>query len=155
MLSESFHDGYLISDNPLKLEIDVIHGYLRRSYWAENISRELVERSVQNSLCIGIYAPTGEQVGLVRLITDFATFAWVCDVFVLEAHRGRGLSKAAINAALTHPRLQPLRRFALATRDAHGLYQQFGFTPLAQPENQMERRRVPLPANAPDTSSSA
>ena len=141
MYNESLHSGYLISDNPQKLDLEVIHGYLRRSYWAENVAREIVERSVQNSLCLGIYAPQGEQVGFVRLITDYATFAWVCDVFVLEEHRGRGLSKAAIQAALAHPQLQTLRRFALATRDAHGLYQQFGFTPLAHPENHMERRR--------------
>jgi len=121
MYNESLHSGYLISDNPQKLDLEVIHGYLRRSYWAENVAREIVERSVQNSLCLGIYAPQGEQVGFVRLITDYATFAWVCDVFVLEEHRGRGLSKAAIQAALAHPQLQTLRRFALATRDAHGL----------------------------------
>jgi GNAT superfamily N-acetyltransferase len=141
MQSESLHDGYLISDDPQKLDLDVIHGYLRRSYWAENVAREIVERSIQHSLCLGVYAPKGEQVGFVRLITDYATFGWICDVFVLEPHRGRGLSKAAIQAALTHPRLQTLRRFALGTRDAHGLYRQFGFTHLAHPENQMERRR--------------
>jgi GNAT superfamily N-acetyltransferase len=150
MIIESLHEGYLISDDPRRLDIDAIHGYLRRSYWAENIAREIVQQSVENSFCLGIYAPAGAQVGLVRLITDFATFAWVCDVFVLEPHRGRGLSKAAIQLALDHPRLQTLRRFALATRDAHTLYHQFGFTPLAAPENQLERRRPSaLPLSPP------
>jgi GNAT superfamily N-acetyltransferase len=152
MYSESFHEGYLISDDPRKLDITVIHGYLSRSYWAENVSREIVERSVENSLCIGIYASTGEQIGFVRLITDYSTFAWICDVFVLENHRGRGLSKAAIQAALAHPRLQSLRRFALATRDAHGLYERFGFTPLAHPENHLERRRPSPPTAASSVS---
>jgi GNAT superfamily N-acetyltransferase len=95
---------------------------------------------MRNSLCIGIYSPSGEQVGLARIISDYATFAWLCDVYVLEAHRGRGLSKAALRAVQSHPRLQNLRNISLATRDAHGLYAQFGFKPLAKPENRMEKR---------------
>jgi len=137
---ETSHHGYLISDDPAKLDLDVIHSYLRRSYWAKDIPREIVEESVRHSLCLGIYTAESKQIGLVRLVTDYATFAWVCDVFVLEEHRGQGLSKIAIQAMLAHPRLQTLRRFALATRDAHGLYRQFGFTPLFAPENQMEKR---------------
>ena len=141
MPHESSHDGYLISDDPARLDLDTIHGYLsRESYWAAHIPREIVARSVANSLCLGAYAPTGGQVGLTRVISDFATYAWLCDVFVLPAHRGHGLGKALMQAVVTHPQLQGLRRFALATRDAHGLYAQYGFTPLADPTRHMERR---------------
>ena len=138
---EHRHGDYLITDDPARLDLDVIHGYLaRESYWAGNIPRETVERSLQNSLCLGVYAAGGAQVGLARIVTDYATYAWLCDVFVLAAHRGHGLGKALIQAVVSHPRLQNLRRFALATRDAHGLYAQFGFTPPARPETQMEKR---------------
>jgi GNAT superfamily N-acetyltransferase len=141
MPHELQHDGYLISDDPSLLDIDAIHAYLTRSYWAEGIPREVVARSVAHSLCLGIYT-TGtstEQVGLLRVISDFATFAYICDVYVLEAHRGRGLAKAAMRAYRTHPRLQHLRRQHLVTRDAHGLYAQFGFKAIAMPEGHMER----------------
>ncbi len=138
---DSTHDGYLISDDPARLDLDAIHAYLSRSYWAANRSREVIERSVAHSLCIGTYAPDdGAQVGLVRVVTDYATFAYLCDVYVLEAHRRRGLSKAALRFVDTHPRLQNLRRFHLVTQDAHGLYTQFGFKPLENPERHMERR---------------
>ena len=103
---------------------------------------------MRSSLCLGLYTAAGEQVGLVRVVTDYATYAWLCDVYVLEPHRGRGLSKAMMRAALSHPRLQTVRRFTLATRDAHGLYAQFGFTPVAKPENQMEKRN-PQPWQQP------
>lgn len=141
MPHETLADGYLLSDDPARLDVGVIHGYLARSYWAAGIPREIVERSVRNSLCVGLYTAAGEQVGLVRVVTDFATFAWLADVFVLEAHRGRGLSKAMMRAVMAHPDLQTVRRLTLATRDAHGLYAQFGFTPLATPETQMEKRQ--------------
>jgi GNAT superfamily N-acetyltransferase len=140
MPHEFSHQGYLISDDPARLDVDAVHAYLSRSYWAAGIARECVERSMAGSLCIGIYGPSGGQVGLVRVITDQATFAWLCDVYVLEAHRGRGLSKAALRATLSHPWLQGLRTLSLATRDAHGLYAQFGFRPLEKPENRMEKR---------------
>lgn len=140
MLHELHHEGYLISDDPARLDVDAIHAFLRTSYWAEKIPREIVARSVANSLCIGIYAATGAQVGLIRVISDFTTFAYLCDVYVLEAHRGRGLSKAAMHACTTHPRLQNLRRLQLVTRDAHGLYAQYGFSVVAQPEMHMEKR---------------
>jgi GNAT superfamily N-acetyltransferase len=140
MPHESHCDGYTITDDPARLDVDAIHAYLTRSYWAANVPLEIVERSVCDSLCLGLYAPSGEQVGLARVVTDYATYAWLCDVYVLEPHRGRGLSKALMRAVLSHPRLQTVRRFTLATRDAHGLYAQFGFTPLAKPETQMEKR---------------
>lgn len=137
---ESHHAGYLLSDDPARLDVDAIHAFLTTSYWAAGIPREVVARSVANSLCLGIYAPTGAQVGLIRVITDFTTFAYLCDVYVLEAHRGRGLSKAAMATLSTHPRLQNLRRQQLVTRDAQGLYAQFGFSVVGQPEMHMEKR---------------
>ena len=143
MPNETTHAGYTISDDPRRLDLDAIHAYLSRSYWAANRPREIIARSLENSLCIGLYAPGGEQVGLARVVTDYATFAYLCDVYVLEAHRQRGLSKAALRFIDAHPRLQNLRRFHLVTRDAHGLYTKFGFTPLAQPELHMERRSSP------------
>lgn len=140
---ESTHAGYLISDDPGRLDLDAIHAYLSRSYWAANRSREVIERSLAHSLGIGIYAPNGAQVGLVRIVTDYATFAYLCDVYVLEEHRRHGLSKAALRFVDAHPRLQNLRRFHLVTQDAHGLYTQFGFKPLENPERHMERRCAP------------
>jgi GNAT superfamily N-acetyltransferase len=142
MAHETRHAGYLISDDPTLLDVDAIHSYLARSYWVQNIPREIVAQSVANSLCIGLYAADGAQVGLVRVVTDYTTFGWLCDVFVLEPHRGRGLSKAALRLVLSHPRLQTVRRLLLATRDAHGLYAQVGFTPLPVPSTHMELRRI-------------
>jgi GNAT superfamily N-acetyltransferase len=133
------HGGYLISDDPARLDVAAIHAYLTRSYWAEGIPLETVTRSVQNSLCVGIYTGTGAQVGLVRIISDYATFAYFCDVYVLEAHRGRGLAKAAMETALAHPKLQGQRRLSLITRDAHRLYEQVGFAPLSRPDGHMEK----------------
>lgn len=140
MPHESHHAGYLLSDDPARLDVTAIHAYLTTSYWAAGIPRDIVARSITNSLCIGVYAPDGAQVGLVRVITDYATFAYLCDVYILKPHRGRGLSKAALRLLSTHPRQQNLRRLHLVTQDAHGLYTQFGFTPVAQPERHMERR---------------
>ena len=138
MPHELHHAGYLISDDAARLDVDAIHAYLTRSYWAQGIPREVVARSVTNSLCLGIYAPEGEQIGLVRVISDYATFAYLCDVYVLEAHRGHGLSKAALHLLTTHPRLQGLRRLQLVTNDAHGLYTQYGFKVVDKPERHME-----------------
>lgn len=130
---------YTLSDDPVRLDLRVIHGFLSRSYWAQGIPAERVEQAVRGSLCIGAYDEAGAQVGLVRLVSDYATFCYVCDVFVLEEHRGRGLSKALMARAVGHPRLQGLRRWYLVTRDAHALYARFGFEPLAQPPRHMER----------------
>jgi len=140
MPHECQHDGYLISDDRTRLDVDAIHAFLTRSYWAAGIPRDVVARSIAHSLCLGIYAPDGAQVGLVRVISDYATFAYLCDVYVLEAHRGRGLSKAALRALASHPRLQNIRRMHLVTQDAHGLYAQFGFSVVAQPGRHMEKR---------------
>jgi GNAT superfamily N-acetyltransferase len=133
------HGDYLISDDPARLDPAAIQAYLTTSYWAEGISLEIVSRGLENSLSIGVYEPTGTQVGLVRVISDYATFAYLCDVYVLEAHRGRGLAKAALKATLAHPKLQALRRVNLVTRDAHSLYAPFGFVPAVRPERYMEK----------------
>ena len=140
------HENYLITDDRSRLDASVIHRYLsEESYWAKGTSLEIVQTSLENSLCLGVYSPDGKQVGLTRVITDYATYAWLCDVFILSNHRGAGLGKALIAAVTNHPRLQTLRRMALGTLDAHGLYAQFGFTALADPQRHMERRRVPAP----------
>ncbi|HEY7890132.1 MAG TPA: GNAT family N-acetyltransferase [Steroidobacteraceae bacterium] len=131
--------SYTVSEDSTRLDPRAIHAYLTRSYWSAGISLEIVERAMRRSLCIGAYDGAGAQVGLVRLISDYATFCYVCDVYVLEEHRGRGLSKAMLAMANEHPMLQGLRRWSLVTADAHGLYGQFGFTAVAQPERHMER----------------
>jgi GNAT superfamily N-acetyltransferase len=131
--------NYTVSDDPRRLDVQAMHAYLRRAYWSENIPLEVVERAVRGSLCIGAYDIRGAQVGLARFISDYATFAYVCDVYVLEEHRGRGLSKAMMAMASAHPKLQGLRRWTLVTNDAHGLYRQFGFKPIAHQERFMER----------------
>jgi len=130
----------LISDDKARLDRALVHRYLsERSYWAKGAPRKIVERSVEHSLCFGIYR-AGQQVGFARVVTDFATFAWLADVFILEEQRGQGLGKRLVAAVFAHPRLQGLRRFMLGTLDAHGLYAKFGFKPLAQPERFMEKR---------------
>jgi GNAT superfamily N-acetyltransferase len=116
-----------------------MHAYLQRAYWSEQIPLSVVERAANASLCIGAYDAGGAQVGLARFISDYATFCYVCDVYVLEEHRGHGLSKAMMAMATSHPKLQGLRRWNLVTHDAHGLYKQFGFKELAFPERHMER----------------
>lgn len=140
MTHELAHGGYLLSDDPSLLDPDAVHAYLVRSYWAKNIPRDTVVRALAHSLCVGIYTADRRQIGLVRVISDYATFAYFCDVYVLEPHRGRGLSKAAMRLLSTHPRLQNLRRQQLVTDSAHGLYAHFGFKPLEHPERHMEKR---------------
>jgi GNAT superfamily N-acetyltransferase len=128
----------LISVDRSLLDRAMIHRYLgERSYWAKGIPREVVDRSIENSLCFGVYI-SGKQAGFARVVTDFATFAWLADVFILEEARGKNLGKKLVAAILEHPQLQGLRRFMLATWDAQGLYQQFGFTQAAPPERFME-----------------
>jgi GNAT superfamily N-acetyltransferase len=131
-------DDLLISDDKTLLDREMIHRFLsERSYWAQNMPREIMDRAVEHSLCFGVHR-AGKQVGFARVVTDFATFAWLSDVFVVEAERGRGLSKKLVTAVLAHPQLQGLRRFMLATLDAHGLYTQLGFQPVKEPERFME-----------------
>lgn len=127
-----------VDTDKTRLDLDVIHGFLTESYWAAGVPRAVVERSIAHSLCFGLYVDR-RQAGFARIISDYATFAYLADVFVLERHRGRGLSKRLMDAIVAHPQLQGLRRWSLATRDAHGLYAQYGFTPLASPERYMER----------------
>jgi GNAT superfamily N-acetyltransferase len=129
---------YSISTDRSRLQIDVIVGFLAGSYWARGIPREVVERSIANSLGFGLYHG-GTQIGFARVVTDRATFAWIGDVFVVEAERGRGLAKQLIAAILREPELQGLRRWMLATRDAHGLYRGFGFRHLEDPARFLER----------------
>ena len=137
-LGERTFDDYLISTDSARLDIGVIHGFLRESYWAEAIPREIVERAVANSLCFGAYY-RNEQIGFARVVSDYCTFAYIADVFVLAPWRGRGISKALMAEVIRHPDLQGLRRWLLGTKDAHGLYQRFGFTAPQFPDRQMER----------------
>ncbi len=134
---------FTISTDPARLNIDTIHTFLSQSaYWAIARSRETVVRSIKHSLCFGVYE--GQiQVGFGRIVSDYATFAYLADVFVLPSHRGRGLSKWLMRCILAHPDLQGLRRFHLVTNDAQELYRQFAFTPLAHPDRHMERVSPP------------
>lgn len=134
---EISENGFIFSDKKELLNIEAIHHYLSvESYWAKNIPFETVKRSIENSLCFGIYK-NQEQVGFARWVTDKATFAWLCDVYVDENYRGQGLSKKLMSFMIFHPDLQGLRRYQLATLDAHGLYEQFGFAPIQNSERQM------------------
>lgn len=128
----SLPPGYRLSDDKAGLQIDVIHGFLGEdAYWSPGLPRAVVERAVANSRCVGVYGPGDAQVAFARLVTDSATFAYLCDVFVLPPARGRGLAKAMVGFFMAHPELQDLRRWMLVTRDAHRLYSQFGFGPIS------------------------
>jgi len=137
MQTEWRRDNYLISTDRRRLDRSVVHRFLEGSYWAKGIPRETVDRCIENSLCFGLY--DGDcQIGFARIISDFSTFAYLADVFVLEAARGRKLGVWLIETIMGHPQLQGLRRWMLATADAHGLYRKFGFTKLSRPERIME-----------------
>jgi GNAT superfamily N-acetyltransferase len=130
---------YSISTDRTRLDAALVHRYLSSdSYWARGVPLEVVERALRNSLCFGLYLQD-QQIGFARVVTDGATFGYLADVFIVAGHRGRGLGKRLIAAVMAHPQLQGLRRFMLATRDAHGLYRQFGFTELKNPQVLMER----------------
>lgn len=134
---ETHRDNFTISTDPARLDIDAICDFLTRSYWASRRLRERTERALQNSLVFGIY--DGEkQVGVARVVTDYSIFAYLCDVFIHEDYRAHGLGKWLMQTIHDHPDLQGLRRWTLVTRDAHGLYRQFGWKPLAKPESWME-----------------
>ena len=139
-MTESWERGeYLITSDRSRLDVGFIHNFLaNETYWAVGRSIEVVKRSIDNSLCFGIYRKT-EQIGFARVVTDFATFAWLADVFIVPEHRGHGLAKWLMEVILAHPELQGFRRWVLATKDAHSLYAQFGFIPLHQPGRWMER----------------
>lgn len=131
----------MVSTDERRLQIDVVHGYLARSYWAPGIAREKVERSIERSLGFGVYEEaSGRQVGFARVVSDFTTFAWIGDVFVLEEARGQGLATWLMEVIVAHESLQGLRRWVLATRDAHGLYEKVGFRAVEKPAEYMERR---------------
>jgi GNAT superfamily N-acetyltransferase len=133
-------ENFIISTDPSRLDVDAIDDFLARAYWAEGRPRERIERSLANSLVFGVYSGT-KQIGLARVVTDYATFAWLCDVFIDEAYRRKSLGKWLMETIHNHPDLQGLRRWLLATRDAHGLYSQFGWEPLANPERWMQISR--------------
>jgi len=132
---------FLISTDRSRLDLKVIYGFLTNCYWAKGIPREVIARSIEHSLCFGIYDGGGAQAGFARVVSDYATVAYLGDVFVLESYRGRGLSKWMMECITQHPALQNLRRWILLTGDAHGLYSQFGFTPIEAPERYMELHR--------------
>src|ERR1700730_7610223 len=132
---------FLISTDRSRLDLNVIYGFLTNCYWAKGIPQEVVARSIEHSLCFGIYDGGGAQAGFARVVSDYATVAYLGDVFVLESYRGRGLSKWMMECIMQHPAVQNLRRWILLTRDAHGLYSQFGFTPIEAPERYMELHR--------------
>jgi ribosomal protein S18 acetylase RimI-like enzyme len=147
MSYERHREGCTVSTDPARFDLDAIHAFLSTSYWAEGIPRPLLEQAIRNSLGFGLYGEEGEaerQIGFARVITDRATFAYLCDVYVLPEHRGRGLGKWLIECVMAHPDLQGLRRFSLVTRDAHALYHPFGFTEIRSPERQMEIARPGL-----------
>jgi len=129
--------AYEISTDPARLDVDAIHAFLTQSYWSPGIPRATVARAIANSLCFGVFWQ-GQQIGFARMVTDKTTFAYLCDVYVLEEHRGHGVSKQLMAHVMQHPDLQGLRRMMLATRDAHGLYTQYGFTALTAPDRIME-----------------
>ena len=139
--------AFTLSTDPARLQIGIIHEYLsRHSYWAQGRPLEVVRRSIDNSLCYGIYRTDAEgreqQVAFARVVTDYSTFAWLCDVFVLESERGEGLGKWLVESVVSHPDLQNIRRLLLATRDAHELYRKYGaFENLPSPERWMIRTR--------------
>lgn len=148
-------EGWVISTDPALLAVDRIHAFLTQSYWARGIPLALVEKSIQHSLCFGLYRVEGvvlRQMGFARVVSDHATFAYLGDVYVEAAWRGQGLSKWLMACIVAHPELQGLRRFCLGTRDAHGLYAQYGFEVIGQPQNWMEIRVPdpygPVPAGA-------
>jgi GNAT superfamily N-acetyltransferase len=127
----------VVTTDRSRLDLDMIHGFLTTSYWARGISREIVARSMESSLCFGAF-DEGRQVGFARVISDRATFAYICDVFALESHRGNGIGRSLMAAIMSHPELEGLRRWTLFTRDAHGLYRRFGFGAPGHPERLME-----------------
>ncbi len=146
-------DAFVISTDRTSLDLDAIHAFLSTCYWSPGIHRSRVERAIANSMCFGVYDTSQRrliggtdasggaplQVGFARVVTDFASFAYLCDVYIEESHRGRGLSKWLMETILAHPDLQGLRRFCLMTRDAHRLYEQYGFTPMPDPAKYLER----------------
>jgi GNAT superfamily N-acetyltransferase len=140
---EKRRGNFLISTDPDRIDIEAVHAYLSRSYWAEGIPIETVAKFIRESLCFGLF-DSSAQVGFARVITDKATFAYLCDVYVIEPYQGQGLGVWLMETVCSHPDLQGLRRFVLVTRDAHRLYEKFGFTPLANAARYMEIVRLDI-----------
>lgn len=138
---------FTLSTDPARIDVAAVHAFLsERSYWAQGRTLEAVQTSIAHALCFGIYTETGAQAAFCRVVTDYATFGWLCDVLVLEAFRGHGLGKWLIESVVAHPALSALPRLVLATRDAHTLYQVYGgFAPLPNPERWMIRLQRPSP----------
>jgi GNAT superfamily N-acetyltransferase len=134
---ESVLGEYTISTDHARIDVPAVHAFLSQTYWSPGIPESVVRRAIAGAICFGIYHGR-DQVGFARVITDRATYAYLSDVYVLEAHRGRGLAKWLMDVIMSHPSLQGLRRFSLSTRDAHSLYTQFGFEVVANPDRQME-----------------
>lgn len=138
MAFPSYHkDDFTVVTDASGLDVAAIHRYLSRAYWSEGIPRHIVEKAIASSLCFGLLQGSN-QIGFARVVTDRATYAYLCDVYVLEEFRGKGLGVWLMECVMSHPDLQGLRRFSLATRDAHGLYKKFGFAELKKPQSQME-----------------
>lgn len=138
MTFERSRGAHTVTTDPARLDLDAVHAFLVSAYWCAGIPREVLRRAVANSLCFSLLEDGRRQVGLARVATDAATFAYLMDVYVLAERRGRGLGRWLIECVMAHPSLAGLRRFSLVTADAHGLYRPFGFTPLAHPERHME-----------------
>jgi GNAT superfamily N-acetyltransferase len=134
--------GYRISLDPAELQLEVVHNFLTSAYWSPGLPMEVMVKSFRHSVCVGAYGPSGEQAGFARLVTDHATFAWLCDVFVLEPHRGKGLAVAMVRTLLDLPEVQGLRRIILVTRDAHGVYSRCGFQRITDPGPWMQIHRL-------------
>jgi len=141
-------EGYRISSDRSDLDIESIHEFISKSYWAEGIPLETLTRAISNSLCFGVFNKDKAQVGFARMITDSATYAYLADVYILEGHRGKGLSKWLMEEIMSHSDLQGLRRMTLATADAHGLYEKYGFSELTKPEIFMEKLNSGVYKNA-------
>jgi GNAT superfamily N-acetyltransferase len=139
MIFETEKGKYLISTDKRKLQIKVIHGFLVNAYWSKGISRERIKKAIHGSLCFGVYNGS-RQIGFARVLTDFAGFGYLADVFIVEEYRGLGLSKWLMKNILNHPELRDLKTWMLATRDAHGLYAKFGFENLKEPQKFMRRQ---------------
>ena len=127
-----------VSTDQKKLDLKLIHDFIANSYWAKGIPFELLQRSIKNSLCFGAYTEDNQQIGFARIVSDSATFAYLADVFVLEEFRGKGISRLIMDAVMSHPDLQGLRRIMLATQDAHGLYKKYGFEAVPNPQSLMQ-----------------
>lgn len=133
-------EQYYISTDKSKLQLDVIVDFLNnKSYWAQTRSKAIIEKSIANSICFGVFTQENKQVGFARVITDFAVFAWLLDVFIIEDHKGKGLGKMLMQEIMSNNDFSVIKRWGLGTDDAHGLYEKFGFTPLSNPAKMMEK----------------